>query len=41
MVLLGDVTGKGVRAAALTSLVRYTARTAAGYDPRPRPCSRR
>jgi PAS domain S-box-containing protein len=35
MVLLGDVTGKGVRAAALTSLVRYTARTAAGYDPTP------
>ena len=35
MVLLGDVTGKGVRAAALTSLVRYTARTAAGYDPAP------
>ena len=26
MVVLGDVTGKGVRAAALTSLVRYTAR---------------
>ena len=35
VVLLGDVTGKGVRAAALTSLVRYTARTAAGYDPTP------
>jgi PAS domain S-box-containing protein len=35
VVLLGDVTGKGVRAAALTSLVRYTARTAAAYDPRP------
>ena len=29
MVVLGDVTGKGVKAAALTSLVRYTARTAA------------
>jgi GAF domain-containing protein len=34
-VVLGDVTGKGVRAAALTSLVRYTARTAAGFDARP------
>jgi len=29
MVILGDVTGKGVQAAALTSLARYTARTAA------------
>jgi serine phosphatase RsbU (regulator of sigma subunit)/PAS domain-containing protein len=35
LVVLGDVTGKGVRAAALTSLVRYTARTAAAFDPRP------
>ena len=35
VVVLGDVTGKGVRAAALTSLVRYTARTAAAFDPRP------
>jgi len=35
MVLLGDVTGKGVTAAALTSLVRHTARTAAAFDPRP------
>ena len=35
MVLLGDVTGKGVMAASLTSLVRYTAKTAATYDPRP------
>ena len=34
-VVLGDVTGKGVRAAALTSLVRYTARTAARVRPRP------
>jgi PAS domain S-box-containing protein len=33
--VLGDVTGKGVRAAALTSLVRYTARTAAAFDERP------
>jgi sigma-B regulation protein RsbU (phosphoserine phosphatase) len=35
MVILGDVTGKGVTAAALTSLVRHTARTAAHFDPRP------
>jgi GAF domain-containing protein len=35
LVVLGDVTGKGVRAAALTSLVRYTARTAAVFDARP------
>jgi serine phosphatase RsbU (regulator of sigma subunit)/PAS domain-containing protein len=35
LVVLGDVTGKGVRAAALTSLVRYTARTASAFDPRP------
>jgi serine phosphatase RsbU (regulator of sigma subunit) len=35
LVVLGDVTGKGVRAAALTSLVRYTARTAAAFDARP------
>lgn len=35
VVLLGDVTGKGVAAASLTSLVRYTARTAAVFDPRP------
>jgi serine phosphatase RsbU (regulator of sigma subunit) len=35
MVLMGDVTGKGVKAAALTSLVRYTARTAARYDAEP------
>ena len=35
MVLLGDVTGKGVQAAALTALARYTARTAALFDPRP------
>jgi len=35
MVLFGDVTGKGVTAAALTSLVRHTARTAAAFDPRP------
>ena len=35
MVLVGDVTGKGVQAAAMTSLARHTARTAALYDPRP------
>jgi GAF domain-containing protein len=35
MVVLGDVTGKGVRAAALTSLVRYTARTAGAFDAAP------
>jgi GAF domain-containing protein len=35
MVVLGDVTGKGVRAAALTSLVRYTARTAGAFDQSP------
>ena len=29
MVLLGDVTGMGVAAAALTALVRHTAKTAA------------
>ena len=34
-VVLGDVTGKGVRAAALTSLVRYTARTAGAFDSSP------
>ena len=35
MVLLGDVTGKGVDAAALTALVRHTAKTAARFDSRP------
>jgi len=35
VVLLGDVTGKGVIAAALTSLVRHTAKAAAVFDPRP------
>ena len=35
MVLLGDVTGMGVAAAALTSLVRHTAKTTAAFDPRP------
>jgi sigma-B regulation protein RsbU (phosphoserine phosphatase) len=32
---LGDVCGKGARAAALTSLIRYTLRTAAVYDADP------
>jgi sigma-B regulation protein RsbU (phosphoserine phosphatase) len=32
---LGDVCGKGARAAALTSLIRYTLRAAAAYDPDP------
>jgi phosphoserine phosphatase RsbU/P len=32
---LGDVCGKGARAAAMTSLIRYTLRTAAVYDPDP------
>ena len=35
LVVLGDVTGKGVEAAALTSLVRYSARMAARFDPAP------
>jgi phosphoserine phosphatase RsbU/P len=33
--VLGDVTGKGVEAAALTSLVRHSGRMAARFDPRP------
>jgi PAS domain S-box-containing protein len=35
MVVLGDVTGKGVKAAALTALVRHTVKTGARFDPRP------
>jgi PAS domain S-box-containing protein len=35
LVVLGDVTGKGIAAAALTSLVRHSARMAARFDPRP------
>ena len=35
LVMLGDVTGKGVAAAAVTSLVRHTARTASEFDRRP------
>jgi sigma-B regulation protein RsbU (phosphoserine phosphatase) len=33
--VLGDVTGKGIEAAALTSLVRHSGRMAARFDPRP------
>jgi len=35
LVVLGDVTGKGVEAAALTSLVRHSIRTAARFNPNP------
>jgi PAS domain S-box-containing protein len=35
LILLGDVTGKGVEAAALTSLVRYSGRMAARFHPSP------
>jgi serine phosphatase RsbU (regulator of sigma subunit)/PAS domain-containing protein len=35
MVLLGDVTGKGVDAAAMTALVRHTAKTAARFEGSP------
>jgi serine phosphatase RsbU (regulator of sigma subunit) len=35
LIVLGDVTGKGVEAAALTSLVRHSARMAARFDSRP------
>jgi PAS domain S-box-containing protein len=35
LMMIGDVTGKGVRAAAVTSLVRHTAWTASDYDHRP------
>ena len=35
LVVLGDVTGKGIEAAALTSLVRHSGRMAARFDPRP------
>ncbi len=33
--MIGDVSGKGVGAAGLTALARYTIRTAAMHDPRP------
>jgi serine phosphatase RsbU (regulator of sigma subunit) len=35
MVVMGDVTGKGPEAASITSLARYTMRTAAVYEQRP------
>jgi serine phosphatase RsbU (regulator of sigma subunit) len=35
LIVIGDVTGKGVGAAAVTSLVRHTARAASEFDPRP------
>lgn len=35
MMIIGDVTGKGVEAAALTALVRHTVRTASEFDPSP------
>jgi PAS domain S-box-containing protein len=35
LMMIGDVTGKGVGAATLTSLVRHTARAASDFDPRP------
>jgi serine phosphatase RsbU (regulator of sigma subunit) len=35
LLMIGDVTGKGVRAAAVTSLVRHTAWTASEFDARP------
>jgi PAS domain S-box-containing protein len=35
LMMIGDVTGKGVGAAALTSLVRHSARAASDFDPRP------
>lgn len=35
LAMVGDVTGKGYRAAAVTSLVRHTARAASEFDPSP------
>jgi PAS domain S-box-containing protein len=35
LMMIGDVTGKGVRAATVTSLVRHSAQTASEFDPRP------
>jgi PAS domain S-box-containing protein len=35
LVMIGDVTGKGIGAASLTSLVRHTARAASDFDRRP------
>jgi PAS domain S-box-containing protein len=41
MVVIGDVTGKGPEAAAITSLARYTVRTAAAYEQAPAAVLRR
>ncbi|HWH92549.1 MAG TPA: SpoIIE family protein phosphatase [Baekduia sp.] len=41
MVMMGDVTGKGPGAAAITSLARYTMRTVAQYEDDPRAMLRR
>ena len=41
MVMIGDVTGKGPGAAAITSLARYTMRTVAQYEDDPREMLRR
>jgi PAS domain S-box-containing protein len=41
MVVIGDVTGKGPEAASITSLARYTMRTAAVYEPSPSSVLRR
>jgi PAS domain S-box-containing protein len=41
LVVIGDVTGKGPDAAAITSLARYTIRTAAMYEPSPEALVRR
>ena len=35
LAVVGDVTGKGVQAAALTALARHTLATAARFDPSP------
>ncbi len=35
LAIVGDVTGKGVQAAALTALARHTLATAARFDPSP------
>ena len=40
-IVIGDVSGKGVGAAGLTAMARYTIRTAAMHDPRPATVLRR